>query len=161
MPGKPRISKGTVEREAMAIQLCFSEGAIHIPEQCRQASPHRPRLIGACTLRSRRRPGALQNERPCDPLALLSQPSEQRWQLPAPIQINPELRSSGLSDPLLAVLQRRGYEDAEAITALLEPPDAPDPRRHFPDLGKAVQRLRQACKAVNASPSAATTTPTA
>ena len=78
---------------------------------------------------------------------MLSQPSEQRWQLPAPIQINPELRSSGLSDPLLAVLQRRGFEDAEAITALLEPPDAPDPRRHFPDLAKAVQRLRQACKA--------------
>ena len=78
---------------------------------------------------------------------MLSQPSEQRWQLPAPIQINPELRSSGLSDPLLAVLQRRGFEDAEAITALLEPPDAPDPRRHFPDLATAVQRLRQACKA--------------
>ena len=77
---------------------------------------------------------------------MLSQPSEQRWQLPAPVQINPELRSSGLSDPLLAALQRRGYEDPEAIAVLLEPPDAPDARRHFPDLGKAVQRLRQACK---------------
>lgn len=77
---------------------------------------------------------------------MLPQPSEQRWQLPAPVQINPELRSSGLSDPLLAALQRRGYEDPEAIAVLLEPPDAPDARRHFPDLGKAVQRLRQACK---------------
>jgi single-stranded-DNA-specific exonuclease len=79
-------------------------------------------------------------------LVLLPLPSEQRWQLPAPVQINPELRSSGLCDPLLAVLQRRGYGDGAAIEALLNPAPAPDPRRHFPDLGKAVQRLRQACK---------------
>jgi single-stranded-DNA-specific exonuclease len=79
-------------------------------------------------------------------LALLPQTSEQRWQLPAPIQIDPELRGSGLADPLLAVLQRRGYGTTEAIDALLEPPEAPDPRRHFPDLGKAVQRLKLACK---------------
>jgi single-stranded-DNA-specific exonuclease len=77
---------------------------------------------------------------------LLPQTSEQRWQLPAPIQIDPELRGSGLADPLLAVLQRRGYGTTEAIDALLEPPEAPDPRRHFPDLGKAVQRLKLACK---------------
>ena len=77
---------------------------------------------------------------------LLPQSSEQRWQLPAPIKIDPTLRSSGLCDPLLAVLQRRGYEDVQAIETLLEPPEAPDPRRHFPDLGKAVQRLRQACR---------------
>jgi single-stranded-DNA-specific exonuclease len=79
-------------------------------------------------------------------LALLPQTSEQRWQLPAPIQIDPDLRGSGLADPLLAVLQRRGYGTTAAIEALLEPPEAPDPRRHFPDLGKAVQRLKQACK---------------
>ncbi len=79
-------------------------------------------------------------------LALLPQTSEQRWQLPAPIQIDPDLRGSGLADPLLAVLQRRGYGTTTAIEALLEPPEAPDPRRHFPDLGKAVQRLKQACK---------------
>ncbi len=79
-------------------------------------------------------------------LALLPQTSEQRWQLPAPIQIDPQLRGSGLADPLLAVLQRRGYGTTAAIGALLEPPEAPDPRRHFPDLGKAVQRLKQACK---------------
>jgi single-stranded-DNA-specific exonuclease len=77
---------------------------------------------------------------------LLPQTSEQRWQLPAPIQIDPDLRGSGLADPLLAVLQRRGYGTTAAIEALLEPPEAPDPRRHFPDLGKAVQRLKQACK---------------
>ena len=79
-------------------------------------------------------------------LALLPQTSEQRWQLPAPIQIDPDLRGSGLADPLLAVLQRRGYGTTAAIEALLEPPEAPDPRRHFPDLSKAVQRLKQACK---------------
>jgi single-stranded-DNA-specific exonuclease len=79
-------------------------------------------------------------------LALLPQTSEQRWQLPAPIQIDPDLRGSGLADPLLAVLQRRGYGTNAAIESLLEPAEAPDPRRHFPDLGKAVQRLKQACK---------------
>jgi single-stranded-DNA-specific exonuclease len=77
---------------------------------------------------------------------LLLQTSEQRWQLPAAIQIDADLRASGLADPLLAVLQRRGYDTSAAIAALLEPPEAPDPRRHFPDLGKAVQRLKQACK---------------
>ena len=77
---------------------------------------------------------------------MLLQTSEQRWQLPAAIQIDADLRASGLADPLLAVLQRRGYDTSAAIAALLEPPEAPDPRRHFPDLGKAVQRLKQACK---------------
>ncbi|MEY3544393.1 MAG: single-stranded-DNA-specific exonuclease RecJ, partial [Cyanobacteriota bacterium] len=77
---------------------------------------------------------------------MLPLPSEQRWQCPAPVQIDPQLRSSGLCDPLLAVLQRRGYSNSAAIEALLNPAPAPDPRRHFPDLGKAVQRLRQACK---------------
>ena len=77
---------------------------------------------------------------------MLPQTSEQRWQLPAPIQIDPNLRGSGLADPLLAVLQRRGYGTTAAIESLLEPPEAPDPRRHFPDLGKAVQRLKHACK---------------
>jgi len=81
-----------------------------------------------------------------EPLLLLPLPSEQRWQCPALVQIDPQLRSSGLCDPLLAVLQRRGYTNSAAIEALLNPPPAPDPRRHFPDLGKAVQRLRQSCK---------------
>ena len=77
---------------------------------------------------------------------MLPQTTEQRWQLPAPIQIDPALRSCGLSDPLLALLQRRGYGTEAAIESLLDPPEAPDPRRHFPDLAKAVQRLKQACK---------------
>ena len=77
---------------------------------------------------------------------MLPKSPEQRWQLPAPIQIDPELRSCGLSDPLLALLQRRGYSSAAAIQALLDPAEAPEARRHFPDLTKAVQRLQQACK---------------
>ena len=78
---------------------------------------------------------------------LLPSTSEQRWQLPAPVSIDPELRRLGLPDPLLALLLRRGHTDRPAIEALLDPPAAPDPARHFPQLRQAVQRLRQACKA--------------
>ena len=70
---------------------------------------------------------------------------EQHWQLPAPIRIDAALHSAGLPDALLAVLQRRGYGDAEAIAALLDPPQAPDPGEHFPDLTTAVERLQHAC----------------
>ena len=77
---------------------------------------------------------------------LLPQTPEQRWQLPPPITLQPELEALKLPAALLAVLQRRGFCSAEAIEALLEPAEAPDPRRHFPDLGKAVERLRLACR---------------
>ena len=77
---------------------------------------------------------------------LLPSTLEQRWQLPAPIRIDPDLRHLGLPDPLLAVLLRRGHGDRLAIEALLDPAEAPDPARHFPQLRLAVQRLRQACK---------------
>jgi single-stranded-DNA-specific exonuclease len=77
---------------------------------------------------------------------LLSPAPEQRWQLPAPAVPNPELQGLGLSEPLLAVLQRRGLGSREAIENLLEPAEAPDPAKHFRDLKAAVQRLRQACK---------------
>ena len=56
----------------------------------------------------------------------------------------------GLPTPLLAVLQRRGFDTAEAIADLLDPPPAPEPGDHFADLTKAVARLRQACKAAEA-----------
>jgi single-stranded-DNA-specific exonuclease len=78
---------------------------------------------------------------------LLPTASEQRWQLPSPVDIDPQWRSLGLSDPLLALLQRRGFASSEAIAALLDPPAAPDPAAHFADLKRAVARLRQACKA--------------
>ena len=73
--------------------------------------------------------------------------AEQRWQLPAAVTITQELRELGLPDPLLALLLRRGHGDRAAIEALLDPPAAPDPNRHFPQLRLAVQRLRQACRA--------------
>jgi len=79
-------------------------------------------------------------------MVLLSPAPEQRWQLPVPAVPNPELQGLGLSEPLLAVLQRRGLCSREAIENLLEPAEAPDPAKHFPDLKTAVKRLRQACK---------------
>jgi single-stranded-DNA-specific exonuclease len=48
---------------------------------------------------------------------------------------------------LLAVLQRRGHGDADAIRRLLDPQPAPDPQAHFPDLETASARLAQACEA--------------
>ncbi len=44
------------------------------------------------------------------------------------------------------MLQRRGYASAEAIQALLEPPAAPSPRRHFPGLAAATERLIRSCR---------------
>ena len=79
-------------------------------------------------------------------MVLLSPAPEQRWQLPVPAVPNPELQGLGLSEPLLAVLQRRGLCSREAIENLLEPAEAPDPAKHFPDLKTAVKRLREACK---------------
>jgi single-stranded-DNA-specific exonuclease len=52
-----------------------------------------------------------------------------------------------LPEELLAVLQRRGHGDDDAIRRLLDPEPAPDPRGHFPDLEAAVARLATACEA--------------
>ncbi|MCP9805050.1 single-stranded-DNA-specific exonuclease RecJ [Cyanobium sp. T1B-Tous] len=52
---------------------------------------------------------------------------------------------AALPEELLAVLQRRGFDTPARIEALLDPPAAPPPGRHFPDLAKAVARLKQAC----------------
>lgn len=80
---------------------------------------------------------------------------EQRWQLPAALgalaepealrQLNPT-GSEPLPDALLALLARRGHTSAEAVAALLQPPQAPDPLRHFADLAAAAARLEQACQ---------------
>ena len=53
--------------------------------------------------------------------------------------------TDGLPPELLAVLQRRGLSDAD-VASLLDPPRAPSPARHFPDLSIAVDRLVQACR---------------
>ncbi|TVS06632.1 MAG: single-stranded-DNA-specific exonuclease RecJ [Cyanobium sp. PLM2.Bin73] len=80
---------------------------------------------------------------------------EQRWQLPAALgalaepealrQLNPA-GCEPLPDALLALLVRRGHTSAEAVAALLQPAQAPDPLRHFADLAAAAARLEQACQ---------------
>lgn len=85
---------------------------------------------------------------------MLSRPHEQPWQLPQPLDPLPlegeeaqAIEGLGLPEPLLTLLRRRGFREAASIAVLLDPPQVPDPRRHFPDLGKAVNRLKIACKA--------------
>ena len=80
---------------------------------------------------------------------LFDQRLQQNWQLPAAVAIEElpaDVQALGLSEPILALLSRRGFGSAAAIEALLNPADAPDPKHHFPDLGLAVKRLKQACK---------------
>ena len=78
---------------------------------------------------------------------------EQRWQLPTPLPLDGSLEALNhpgrpeLPQPLLALLWRRGFCTAESVDALLEPPNAPAAKRHFADLGKAVDRLKLACAA--------------
>ena len=95
--------------------------------------------------------------RRCLTLALPSFDS-QPWVLPPPLAaqecstgLDP---GSGLSldgprldlpDALLAVLRRRGHHSDSSLHCLLDPPPAPDPHGHFPDLARAVERLERAC----------------
>lgn len=76
----------------------------------------------------------------------LEQRLNQQWQLPAAVQLDPDLNDLGLSEPILALLQRRGFSSREQIEALLTPAEAPEAKAHFPDLPKAVKRLQKACK---------------
>ncbi|MFN9619544.1 MAG: single-stranded-DNA-specific exonuclease RecJ [Synechococcaceae cyanobacterium] len=82
--------------------------------------------------------------------AVLSDSPALRWRLPPPLPAAPqgEELAAGLDLPaeLVTLLQRRGHADAAAIRALLEPPEAPDPHRHFADLERAEARLEQACR---------------
>ncbi|MEB3201454.1 MAG: single-stranded-DNA-specific exonuclease RecJ [Synechococcus sp.] len=74
---------------------------------------------------------------------------EQRWQLPAPLApdgLTQVPEANPLPQPLLAVLARRGFDSPALIETLLDPPGAPPANRHFPDLSKAVARLKRACK---------------
>ncbi len=89
------------------------------------------------------------------PWLLLPALDAQRWLLPAPLgslaepaaleQLNPA-GSEPLPGPLLALLARRGHTSAAAVGQLLDPPPAPDPLQHFPDLERAVTRLERACR---------------
>ena len=56
----------------------------------------------------------------------------------------------GLPPQLLAVLWRRGHRSVEALQELLDPPAAPEPREHFPDLITAETRLERACRRAEA-----------
>ena len=87
---------------------------------------------------------------PCR-LPLLPAHDEQRWLLPCslPAETGGAVPGAGTLDlppELLAVLWRRGHRNTAAIETLLSPPEAPDPRQHFPDLVRAEQRLVQACR---------------
>ena len=83
----------------------------------------------------------------------------QPWVLPPPLaQQDPQARGGNgsdaslssptgdLPDELLAVLRRRGHGSDSSLRALLDPPRAPDPHDHFPDLATALERLERACR---------------
>lgn len=80
---------------------------------------------------------------------MLCDPAAQRWLLPTPLP--PQEGAEGLATALdlpvelVTLLRRRGHGGAEEIRALLDPPAAPEPRRHFADLERAEQRLEEAC----------------
>lgn len=81
-------------------------------------------------------------------MSLLPALQEQPWHLPAPLApgaLQAAPASDPLPEPLLALLSRRGFTSPEAIAALLDPEAAPAAGRHFPDLAKAVARLKRAC----------------
>ena len=81
-------------------------------------------------------------------MSLLPALHEQRWHLPAPLApgaLQAAPTSDPLPEPLLALLSRRGFTSPVAIAALLDPEAAPAAGRHFPDLAKAVARLKRAC----------------
>ncbi|MFM7312279.1 MAG: single-stranded-DNA-specific exonuclease RecJ [Cyanobium sp.] len=83
---------------------------------------------------------------------LRSEPSVERWLLPsalppAPFAGDADVDACGLPPELLAVLWRRGHRSGETVSRLLNPPEAPEPREHFPDLVAAERRLEQACSA--------------
>ena len=83
----------------------------------------------------------------------------QPWVLPPPLapQDSRAERDNGpeaflgsptddLPDELLAVLRRRGHVNHSSLRSFLDPPGAPDPHDHFPDLAMAVERLERACR---------------
>ena len=93
---------------------------------------------------------APQNGQVFAPSPLLPALHEQRWQLPTALPLDGSLEAlngpgqAALPAPLLALLWRRGFCTAESVDALLEPPNAPAAKGHFPDLAKAVKRLKGA-----------------
>ena len=75
------------------------------------------------------------------------QRESQPWRLPEALPSGELQLAEHLDLPhaLVAVLRRRGYSDPDIIE-ILEPAPAPPPEQHFPDLPKAIERLRRAIK---------------
>tara|TARA_Y100001968_G_C19451260_1_gene768808 strand:+ start:4108 stop:5994 length:1887 start_codon:yes stop_codon:yes gene_type:complete len=70
-------------------------------------------------------------------------PPEDTWILPEPV--NPEqIEEIELSDPIKSILLRRGYKNLEMVNKFLFPTQLPDAYSHFPELNKAVERIRAA-----------------
>ncbi|AIQ97147.1 Single-stranded-DNA-specific exonuclease RecJ [Prochlorococcus sp. MIT 0801] len=67
-----------------------------------------------------------------------------RWILPKPINEN-EFTNINLNHILQAVLIRRGIDLNNEFDEYITPSDLPNPEFHFDDLGKATQRIIQAC----------------
>ncbi len=67
----------------------------------------------------------------------------EKWILPEPVDLN-HIDLGTLSDPLKAILLRRGFDNSEKINEFFNPPLLPNPYRHFPELIKAISRLKKA-----------------
>ena len=67
-----------------------------------------------------------------------------RWILPKPINEN-EFTNINLNHTLQTVLIRRGIDLNNEFDEYITPSDLPNPEFHFDELGKATQRIIQAC----------------
>ena len=67
-----------------------------------------------------------------------------KWLLPKALDTKQDLDIK-FSEPLIAVLIRRGFTTLREINEFIYPQELPDPLTHFPDLDKAINRLHQAC----------------
>ena len=66
-----------------------------------------------------------------------------KWLLPKFISNN-DIPLSKIPKPLLAVLHRRGLDNIDKINNFINPPSLPKLEDHFPDLTKAINRLKRA-----------------
>ncbi len=66
------------------------------------------------------------------------------WTLPIYVSEKP-LKDLDFPKAIKVVLARRGLNDVSSALEFLDPPSLPDPKDHFPDLLKAVKRLKEAC----------------
>ncbi len=67
------------------------------------------------------------------------------WSVPDSIVPNP-FEDLNLPLPVRAIFARRGFKSSEEVKSFLFSEKIPDPKLHFPDLNKAVNRLAEACQ---------------